>query len=206
MTSIIILTFIIIYILTIFIVSYNLIIKTKREKDKNRDQYEHDVIDNMEFYRNFSDSEKYKYYDYIRDEIKREDQISHQRLTWGITFHAFLINAFSILLVFGWSDNPDYIKIFRRVSIISIGMIGLTFSFSTLIGIMASRRSLNDTKERWNAVNMAWEKFYPKYVPQAFGQTKSFSWGHWSVILIPIGLISLWSLLTVGYLIIYLKN
>ncbi len=196
--------FVAIYIMLISVTSFVMIRNTKRLKDDKRRFYKEEISDDMEFYKGFPDEIRYKYYQFVRDEVKREDEITHQRLTWAINFHAFLINAFAFVLVFGWKENPPDIEATRRIAIVGIGLIGLTFSFASLLGVVASRRSIDDTRERWNAVNRAWDGFYPKYVPQTFGQDKAFFWGRFSAILMPIGLILLWGILTVGHLIVYI--
>lgn len=75
-----------------------------------------------------NDQHIYSYYEVLREEIKREDTITHQRITWSITFQGFLISASALLLVFGWpGDGSEYldIEILRRLSIFGIGILGL---------------------------------------------------------------------------------
>jgi len=86
-------------------------------------------------------------YNYLRDEIKREDQILSQRLTASLTFQGFIITALAFLLSNHWIDTkgaaPVLINIqyFKFYTLIGIGIFGLISSIVSLIGIVASQRS-----------------------------------------------------------------
>lgn len=81
-----------------------------------------------------------KYYDYLREEIKREDEITHQRLTWSITFQGFLINALAIMLVFTWENVPIEVFFLRKTALYALGLIGIIFGISSFNGVIASKK------------------------------------------------------------------
>jgi hypothetical protein len=87
--------------------------------------------------------QKYKYYDYLRREIEREDGITHQRLTWILTFQGFLISAVTAMLALGWSSAEPPIPSMRWLSLGALAAVGLAFGHLALKGVMASRRAIS---------------------------------------------------------------
>lgn len=194
-----------IYIVSIVIYSFYEIYKTKRSKDKIRAKVRNESSqDYNAIYEATEEVHYYKYYEYLRDEIQREDELTHQRITWIINLNSFLINAFGILLVFSWDHLPPDIALMRRVAIIVVGIVGLTSAVNSITGISAARRSLEEVKIRWERLNEKW-KLYPNKAPQAYAQRKPFSSGRHHSIMICYTFVVMWVIFLAGYMIIYTK-
>lgn len=148
--------------------------------------------------REYKPSYPEKYYQYLREEIEREDNITNQRLTWTITFQGFLINAMAFLFVFFW-DTSIGIYFVRKLALIAIGFIGLQIGFITYIGVMASRDSIRRAKINWTWRDEIW-KLYPNSVPQTFGQGNTFHGGTIHAERIPRLFIWMWSAYLIGYI------
>ena len=99
-------------------------------------------------------------YNYLRDEIKREDEITHQRLIVALTFQGFLITATTFLLSNQWTfdssamigPNRFYLELatIRIAVLYGIGTAGISVGFGTAAGIHAARISISKTLEWWN--------------------------------------------------------
>ena len=140
------------------------------------------------------------YYEYLRDEIRREDEITHQRLTWSITFQGFLVNALAVLIALSgeMSISAFYMRI---LALIAISVIGLHIAFISLVGVKSSRNSIKIAKKAWEARNSVW-RMYPNKVPQAYGQLNSFHGGSFYSLAMPYLFISMW----VAFLIMYINT
>lgn len=191
-----------IIIVTIYSVAIYLIVDNKYRIRKYRENSRISTKIDDNFYRIGRD-EQINYYKFLREEIKREDEITHYRVTWSITFQGFIINAAAIALVFGWSDPPEGVIISRKLFILILAVMGLYMGFASLIGVLASRRSIEEAKTEWNKRNDFWH-LYPNIVPQTFGQKNAFSMGTIFSIATPIGFITLWCLILAGYLALWI--
>lgn len=139
-----------------------------------------------------------EYYKSLRDEIKREDEITHQRLTWSITFQGFLVNALALLIILSGEMSISNFYI-RKLALFAISLIGLHIGFITLIGIKASRNSINTAKKAWEERNAVW-RIFPNKAPQAYGQLNSFHGGSFYSEAIPYVFIVMW----VAFIAIYI--
>ena len=138
-----------------------------------------------------------KYYDYFRDEIKREDEITHQRVTWTTTFQGFIISAMTLLLMLDWDGTRKIVPL-GRLSLFAIGMMGVSIGLVSFMGILASRRSTTDAIAAWSRRNAQWG-LYSRCVPQAHGQRSAFAGGHTFAVLMPALFILMWTLFLAGY-------
>ena len=124
----------------------------------------------------------FRYYDYVRKEIDREDEITFKRLTITLTFQAFLVGALAFVLS-SLSDNShsapadeqmkiqiEYLSHYFRLASLSLLIIfsgtGFFISDRAYKGIDASRKSLAWTKDMWVNFNEKNGKLYPSLVPQ----------------------------------------
>lgn len=144
--------------------------------------------------------ESKEYYRFLREEIKREDEITHQRLTWSITFQGFLISALAALMALSW-DAPTEIVILRKLSLMAIAIIGFRMAILSFTGIQASRNSIEAAKQNWEIRDKIWG-LYPNYVPQPCGQNGLFSAGTQYTAKIPRHFIYMWTLFLFGYVLI----
>lgn len=138
-----------------------------------------------------------KYYDYFRDEIRREDEITHQRVTWTTTFQGFIISAMTLLLILDWDGTRKIVPL-GRLSLFAIGLMGVSIGLVSFMGILASRRSTTDAIAAWGRRNAQWG-LYSRYVPQAHGQQNAFTGGHAFAVLMPALFILMWTLFLAGY-------
>lgn len=135
-------------------------------------------------------------YNYLRDEIKREDQILSQRLTASLTFQGFIITALAFLLSNHWIDTkgaaPVLINIqyFKFYTLIGIGVFGLISSIVSLIGIVASQRSTDYTIDWWEKHPSYQDHI--DYFPPAYGQPDMHRDGHLFARLMPISFMIMW--------------
>lgn len=144
-----------------------------------------------------------KYYEYLREEVVREDELTHQRLTWLIAFQGFMINAVAVLIGFAWPEGAGVgsIIVIRKVSLAAIPVIGLLFGYLAYAGIIASRLSLTEVKFQWEQRNAVWQ-MYPDSVPQAYGQKLAFMLGRRYAVYVSLMFIFMWQV----YLAVYLAT
>lgn len=125
-----------------------------------------------------------KYYDYVRKEIEREDNITNQRLTWAMAFQGFLIASMTFLLSGSWPDQADEMAHFRKLVIGALGVVGFLAASLTVSGIDASRNAIDQVVKDWEAINSKL-RIVPQFAPRTYGQEKHFLWGSRYVRLIP---------------------
>lgn len=167
---------------------------TKLNKDKFR------II----LYRSIGQKERFKYYEYLREEVDREDEIQNQRVMWCVTFQGFLISGLAVLLVFPWDVPPD-ILLLRRLAIFGVGTFGLLLALAALMGIIASRFSIDSVRAQWEDRNAIW-KLFPHLVPQAYGQKGAFRGGRLYALFLPLIFIFMWVALIGIYSLLYLQT
>lgn len=150
------------------------------------------------YYSSFSQESRETYYKYVREEIRREDEITHHRLTWAITFQGFLVNALGIMIVFTWADMPVEVFFLRKLALLAIGIIGLVFGILAFNGVIASRNSIDDVKLDWERRNQSWQ-LQPHRVPQTFGQGGRFRGGTLYAVCVPVSFAVVWSIYLLTY-------
>ncbi len=157
---------------------------TKKEEDKEREKEtkknEEDAIKAASV---VTSSERMRYYKFFRDEIRREDEITHQRLTWGLTFQGFAISAMAILLN-AKEESGGWLSLLRLLALCAVGVIGLAMAVSTYVGVWASRESIKNCVQKWNNRNKVWN-LYPGLLPQPVGQIHAFFAGQEYAVNIP---------------------
>jgi hypothetical protein len=119
------------------------------------------------------------YYECLRKEIEREDGITHQRLTWLMTFQGFLIAAVALLLASSWPlpDQHSGIVLLRRLAIGAVGITGFILAAVSASGIQASRDALDNVIRDWEHVNKHL-LIVPQRAPRTFGEGISYTWGN----------------------------
>lgn len=102
-------------------------------------------------------------YDYYRDEIQREDLITHQRISTSLAFQGILMAAMALVLTNGSfavpagmdaanADMLDKVRLFRLHIMVLIGVIGFVVATGSTIGIHAAQRSLRATRTKWKNI------------------------------------------------------
>jgi hypothetical protein len=132
-----------------------------------------------------------RYYPFLRDEIKREDEITNQRMASSLTLQGFLITSMALVL----TQASERWLLFEKLTMIAIGLIGLLAAVFSGLGVHASSESLKDAKRKW-------KKRFPKAerscFPQAYGHGINFSLGSLYSYMLPIALIAMWVLYLVA--------
>lgn len=144
-------------------------------------------------------------YDYLRDEIKREDGLTHGRMMVGFTFQGFLVTSLSLLLATPWQDAKSVAPAFARdlaalriAALGGIGVIGLLVAIGTAMGVFAACLSIRTVRTTWEAQKVA----LPPALPQAYGQKWAFTFGGWFAPVTALWFVLLW----VAYLAVYVLH
>lgn len=139
-------------------------------------------------------------YDYLRDEIKREDGLTHNRMTVGFSFQGFLIASMSLMLATPWQYDgfkdqtlAKGLIAFRLAVLGGIGVIGLLVAIGTTMGVLASTSSVRSVKAKWEKDTLDRKVKVPEGFPQAYGQSRLFTLGGWFAPLTAMCFILLWS-------------
>lgn len=145
------------------------------------------------------------YYETLRKEVEREDNITHQRITWLMTFQGFLIAAMTFLLSSPWPVPGEHrgIVFIRQAAIGAVGLTGLGLALVSRSGINASRHAIEQVIREWNAVNKQLE-IVPQKAPRAFGEGNAYKWGSAYAKLLPFVFVILWIMYLVTYLCVVL--
>lgn len=182
--------------------------ETSRIDFVNKEKQEvYSIIIEMENSRYVDIASRFNYYRFLREEIKREDEITHQRLTWMITFQGFMISAVTVLISFAWPNcsvgqictDIDSVIGIRKISLGAIPIIGLAFGHIAHMGIIASRRSISASKYAWELRNKQW-KLYPHYVPQTYGRGGHYKGGALYPVYISLMFIFMWQIYFAVYM------
>jgi hypothetical protein len=139
-------------------------------------------------------------YDYLRDEIAREDKNTHDRLISALTFHGFLIASMTFVLSNQWTFDGTgmsgpvgffvNVATLRVAVLFGIGIAGLLVGVCTILGIHASRSSIKATIAWWEKPE---HNDFRKSInpPPAFGEGWRHVFGGVSVLgiayVLPIG-------------------
>ncbi len=127
-------------------------------------------------------------YDYLRDEIQREDKITYERLIVALTFQGFLIAATTFLLSNQWTFDSDAMKgpagfylelqSIRIYVLYGIGAAGVAVGIGTAAGIHAARLSIAKTLRWWNDAITSMADEHRAFIPPSF-EKKEHGWAHW---------------------------
>lgn len=137
------------------------------------------------------------YYDYLREEIRREDEITHQRITWTMTFQSFIVTATTLLLIAEFNVIRNLMPA-ARLPVFAFAFIGLFTGLVSLMGILASRHSVRDAVSEWQVKNDAWGLQHI-YVPQTYGRDNAFKGGDRFATLMPVLFVGMWAVFLCGY-------
>jgi hypothetical protein len=141
-------------------------------------------------------------YAFLRDEIKREDSIVHQRLATALSFQGFLIAGLCVLLSSNWQTGTSEftsaaIHQIKILVLAGIGIFGLITSGGAVLGVRASKRSTDETIAWWNTNHKA--NVEDKQFPIAYGSDENHANGHHFMNLMTYSFIAMW----IGYLIVF---
>jgi len=153
-------------------------------------------------------------YGYFRDEIKREDEITHHRMTTCMAFQGFLFAAQTFLISGPWSQvaKPTgcmsawgsdvtcgifLVEQFRVWAIGAIGAVGYVAAIVSMFGIIATRISIAATKKHFDGVLA--ESPIDSDWPQIHGRGQAFQIGNTYTIAVPVVLAALWAIYIAYY-------
>ncbi len=148
-----------------------------------------------------NDFSPFTYYEHLRKEIEREDNITNQRLTSSISIQTFFMAAVVFLVSGAWpaaTSDQSRIVLFRLLCLLLVGFAALIASLITLMGVNASREHSRRVKKDWLRYN-EYLNITPEMAPQSFGHGPSIRFGGGYAYLIPLAMIVMWSF----YLIIF---
>lgn len=142
------------------------------------------------------------YYQFYRDEIRREDEITHNRLIASITFQGLLTAAMGFLVSGSWATpapGPATGIMEFRVDVIGgLGAIGIIVSTLSCFGIWATRLSIEATKEAYERVSSELDEGF--MCPQIHGTGLPFHMGNFYTKYIPLTFTALWSIYMMSFL------
>jgi len=151
-----------------------------------------------------------EYYKYLRGEIKREDDLTNQRMNWTLQFQGFLITSMTFLLVMGWPANDqstaylEGIIDVRKLALGGIGIIGFFVALISYNGVKASRSAINEVIDYWeNNIDEVFN-IVPMRAPRTYGARRPggpFDLGTSNATWIPRLFIVMWLLYLITYLI-----
>jgi hypothetical protein len=82
----------------------------------------------------------------INEQIRREQELIQQRITWILTFQGFLFASYGVALQ---ATNNN--KIVAADFLQALPIAGLVTAFSVLVGVLAAFRQVNAHKREWLA-------------------------------------------------------
>jgi ABC-type transport system involved in cytochrome bd biosynthesis fused ATPase/permease subunit len=143
--------------------------------------------------------DEYKYYNSFRDEIKREDEITHHRMITSMTFQGLLMAATGFMISGSWDNLPCGFEAFRLNSIFGIGVIGVVVAMTTTVGILATRLSIRDVKDAFERLTTPQNQGKAELqidgkAPQIHGRGIAFGMGNFYTIFVPIAFVLMWSM------------
>ena len=124
-------------------------------------------------------------YDALADQIKREDNLLNNRVSWFLAFQGFLFAAAAVIVD---SDLETYQKIDAAKF---IAVFGVLLSICVLIGVMGAEFSLTNLKSRWKKI----ESDYDKFFPPPYGKNIAWFFGCIPRFCIPAFLIVAWTII-----------
>lgn len=106
--------------------------------------------------------EAIKIYEFVRDEIKREDKNTHDRISSALAFQGILMAAMVFLISNGWAvatigaSKPDmefvsHLKSVRLIVLFLVGLVGMIVAIASYKGVEAAQESINKTIKKWEA-------------------------------------------------------
>ena len=132
--------------------------------------------------------EKKIIYDALSDQIKREDKLVSNRVSWFLASQGFLFAAAAVVIN---SDLESCQKIYAAKFIATFGCL---ISISVLIGVIGAQFSLIKLKERWDGI----ESDYDKFFPPPYGKNPAWLLGCIPRFCIPALLIIAWTIIFFG--------
>lgn len=144
------------------------------------------------------------YYEHTRKEIEREDNITHQRVTWAVSMQTFFMAAVVFLLSGAWPTPEECygpVVVFRFLCMFVIGVAALVAAWITKGGVAASRAHIRRAKNDWRAYNDVL-RIVPEMAPHTFGSGPGIAYGSKYADLIPRLLIGIWTCYLLLFLII----
>ena len=142
-------------------------------------------------------------YEFLRDEIKREDGITFQRLSSALAFQAILMAAMALMVASGLptattTTTDDAARLIAQYNslrvwlLFLIGGAGLAVGIGSLIGVHASVRSLRTIKETWEKLIEDESITLDPLWPQAYGKNEAHRAGHRFPYVMTISFIAIW--------------
>ena len=121
-------------------------------------------------------------YKFFRDELRHEDNLINQRVSWLIGSQAFLLGGFATLINSGGSSNPSRLSSLQGAMLTGLPIAGILAVFAGYVTILAAvmhvhgiRRLLATRRYKtmpplhnWHAVQLHMGLFGPLVTPLIF--------------------------------------
>jgi len=139
-------------------------------------------------------------YTFLREEIRREDDITNQRLTSACAFQGFLIASMTFLLNGAWppeskADLFNGLTHFRIAVLGGLGIMGLLVAITSTLGVRASRRSIASVIDKWERASVNLDS----RLPQAYGEKGRFGLGHSFATLTAFWFVFMWIMYLIAF-------
>ncbi len=127
-------------------------------------------------------------YDALADQIKREDNLVNNRVSWFLASQGFLFAAAAVIIDSGLNPHQQiYAAQF-------IAAFGILLSISVLFGVRGAHVSLKELKKRWEEI----ESDYDEFFPPPYGKDPAWTLGCIPRFSIPVFLIIAWTIIFSG--------
>lgn len=129
-------------------------------------------------------------YEYIAQQIEREDGLANYRLTWTLQLNGFL---FAALALIGREMDPEIGRILK----IMLPVAGIVVSTAGLLGTLAALLAILNLRSNWRGLKKVWRRSEDPRWPRPFGKTGAFWFGQVTNLSLPSALIVVWVVLLV---------
>jgi hypothetical protein len=137
----------------------------------------------------------FTYYKFLREKVRREDDLTNQRTTWSMQFQGFLVAAMALLLSSSkWTGGMTAgIEFLRLLTFPAIGLMGLSLACMTRAGVAASRDAIIKVKSYWQCYVDRDLQIVPSRAPRTYGRWQQHQIGTRYVLWIPTMFLLFWS-------------
>lgn len=138
-----------------------------------------------------SDFTPFEYYKFVREEIRKEDTLTNERIISSLTLQGFIFAASGYIISQFVETNSYEAKELYALVVIAIGVIGCLLSSISLMGVAAARASIDNLLGYWELIDKMY-KIVPTWAPQVTGPRDAFRWGSIYYKSVPVILLVFW--------------
>lgn len=120
------------------------------------------------------------HYEFISDQIDREDKLINYRLTWTLQLSGFLFAAFALASKESFSEYRDFFSLY-------IPILGALIGVAGLLGVLAANLQMNYLAKKW-------KQLPANDLPRPFGDKRSYKLGTVPQYVFLVGLVVVWGI------------